>query len=134
MQRYFDGTAALTPQDRAAGVARMVEVARQGALTCAGIFSSAHLVEGIFNSRGVCDWYEQTLAEMSVTMLGDTSSGWQKASAGDVAQLDPARMAQIAAEKALASKHPMELPPDPRWHLRDRGWQNPERHSEFSIQ
>jgi len=44
-------------------------------------------------------------------MIGDTSSGWQKASAGDVSQLDPGRMAQIAAEKALASKDPIELPP-----------------------
>jgi len=52
VQRYFEGTAALSPQDRASGVARMVEVAKQRALTCAGIFSSAQVVEGIFNSRG----------------------------------------------------------------------------------
>lgn len=111
VQRYFEGTAALSPQDRASGVARMVEVAKQRALTCAGIFSSAQVVEGIFNSRGISGWYQQTLAEVSITMIGDTSSGWQKASAGDVSQLDPGRMAQIAAEKALASKDPIELPP-----------------------
>ncbi|HTV66121.1 MAG TPA: TldD/PmbA family protein [Bryocella sp.] len=111
VQRYFERTAALTPQDRAAGVAQMVDVAKRHALTCAGIFSSAHFVEGIVNSRGVSDWYEQTLAEVSITMLGDTSSGWQKANSPDAAQLDAARMAEIASEKTIASKNPIELSP-----------------------
>ncbi len=69
------------------------------------------MVEGIFNSRGVTDWYEQTLAEASITMLGDTSSGWQKANSPDLGQLDPARMAEIAAQKAVDSRGPIELPP-----------------------
>ena len=111
VRRNFESTAALTPQERAAGVAGMVDVARRHALTCAGIFSSAQLIEGIFNSRGIADWYEQTLAEVSITMMGDTSSGWQKANSPDVAQLDPARMAGIAAEKTIASKDPIELAP-----------------------
>jgi predicted Zn-dependent protease len=111
VERYFESTAALTAQDRAAAVGRMVEVAGHYALTCAGIFSSAQVVEGIFNSGGVADWYEQTLAEVSITMLGETSSGWQKVNSPDVAQLDPERMAEIAAEKTIASRNPIELPP-----------------------
>ena len=110
-QRNVDGTSALTPQDRARGVAKIVDVAKRNALTSAGIFSSAQATEGIFNSRGVADWYEQTLAEVSITMIGDTSSGWQKANSPDVAQLDPTRMAEIAAEKAVASKDPIDLAP-----------------------
>ena len=51
-------------------------------------FPPPRSVEGIFNSRGVNDWYEQTLAEASVSMLGDNSSGWQKANSPDAAQLD----------------------------------------------
>ena len=92
VQRYFDGTAAVTPQDRAAGVAQIVDVAKRHALTCAGIFSSSEVVEGIFNSRGVADWYELTLAEASITMLDDSSSGWQKANSSDAKQLDPVRL------------------------------------------
>ncbi len=110
VQRHFDATAALSPQDRAAGVAQMVDVAKRHALTCAGIFSSSQVVEGIFNSRGVADWYEQTLAEVSITMIRDNSSGWQKANSPDVTQLDPARMAQVAADKAIASQNPIDLP------------------------
>jgi len=108
---YFEHTAAISPQDRAAAVADMVRVAAKNDLTAAGIYSSAHFVEGIFNSRGVADWYEQTLAEASITILGGTSSGWQKANSPDVAQLDHSGMARIAADKALASQNPRELPP-----------------------
>ncbi|MGA2904534.1 MAG: TldD/PmbA family protein [Candidatus Korobacteraceae bacterium] len=111
VRRYYDGTARITPEDRAAAVAQMVEVAKRNGLTSAGIFSSAELVEGIFNSRGVTDWYEQTLAEVSVTMLGDTSSGWQKANSPDAARLDPTGLAEIAAQKAIAARNPRELPP-----------------------
>jgi predicted Zn-dependent protease len=111
VRRYYDGTARNTPEDHAAAVAQMVKVATKNGLTTAGIFSSAELVEGVFNSRGVADWYEQTLAEVSVTMLGDTSSGWQKANSPDTAQLDPAGLAEIAAQKAIAARNPRELPP-----------------------
>jgi len=111
VQRYFDDTARMTPDDRASAVAKMVKVATGNGLTTAGIFSTAEMVEGIFNSRGVTDWHEQTLAEVSVTMPGDTSSGWQKANSPDAAQLDPARLAEIAAQKALAAKNPRDLPP-----------------------
>ncbi len=111
VQRYFDCTARLTADDRAAGVARMVDVAKKHSLTSAGIFSSAEGCEGIFNSRGVTDWYEQTLAEASITMIGDTSSGWQKLNATDVERLDPARLAEVAAQKAIASVNPRDLPP-----------------------
>lgn len=111
VQRHFENTAYITADYRAAAVAQMVEVAKRHNLTAAGIFSSAQSVEGIFNSRGLSDWYEQTLAEVSVTMLGDTSSGWQKANSPDAANLDSVRMAEIAAQKTVASHDPQELPP-----------------------
>ena len=100
-----------TPQDRAAAVAQMVDVAKRNRLTTAGVYSSSEVVEGIFNSRGVAHWYEQTLAEVSITMLDDTSSGWQKANSPDARQVDHVRMAEVAAQKAIDSPHPAELPP-----------------------
>ncbi len=111
INRYFEDTARLTPQDRAHGVAAMVNVAKKHNLAAAGIFSSAEIVEGIFNSKGVNAWYEQTLAEVSVSMLDRSSSGWQKANSPDVARLDPVRMAEVAARKAIDSRDPLDLPP-----------------------
>jgi PmbA protein len=107
--RHFAETAATTPQLRAAGVKRIVEVAQEYKLTTAGIFSSSEIVEGIFNSRGLSDWHTQTLAEVSITMLAADSSGWQKANSPDVGNLDPLSLAEIAAKKALDSAHPAEI-------------------------
>jgi predicted Zn-dependent protease len=111
VSRSFEATARLTPQDRAQGVAAVVDVAKKNNLAAAGIFSSAEIVEGIFNSKGVNAWYEQTLAEVSVSMIGSSSSGWQKANSPDRARLDPVRMAEVAAIKAIESKDPRDLPP-----------------------
>lgn len=108
--RHFAETAAITPQLRAEGVKKIVEVAKKHKLTTAGIFSSSESVEGIFNSRGLSNWHTQTLAEVSITMLAADSSGWQKANSPDVANLDPLALAEIAAQKALDSARPAEIP------------------------
>jgi predicted Zn-dependent protease len=108
--RYFDETAAMTPQLRADGVKKIVGIAQKHKLTTAGIFSSSESAEGIFNSRGLSNWHTQTLAEVSITMLGADSSGWQKANSPDVTNLDPLRMAETAAKKALDSARPLEIP------------------------
>jgi predicted Zn-dependent protease len=43
-------------------------------------------------------------------MLAADSSGWQKANSPDVANLDPLALAEVAAQKALDSAHPAEIP------------------------
>jgi predicted Zn-dependent protease len=109
--RHFERTAQITPELRAEGVKKIVGVAEKHRLTSAGVFSSAESFEGIFNSRGLSKWHRQTSAEVSITMLADDSSGWQKASSPDVGNLDPLRLAEIAAQKAVGSAHPREIPP-----------------------
>ena len=108
--RHFEQTANTTPQFRAEAVRQVVEVARKSKLTAAGIFSNSEAVEGIFNSRGLSRWHRQTLGEVSISMIGEDSSGWQKANSPDVSNLDPVRMAEIAAKKALDAAHPKEIP------------------------
>jgi predicted Zn-dependent protease len=110
LSRHFAETAAITPEHRAAAVKKIVEVAQKHKLTTAGIFSSSESVEGVFNSRGLSEWHTETLAEVSITMLADDSSGWQKANSPDVANLDPLRMAEVVAQKAIDSAHPAEIP------------------------
>jgi PmbA protein len=109
--RHFEQSARLTPAQRADAVEKIVSIAKKQELTAAGIFSSSEAIEGIFNSRGLSAWHTQTSAEISITMLAADSSGWQKANSPDVANLNPERLAQIAAEKALKSGRPREIPP-----------------------
>jgi predicted Zn-dependent protease len=108
--RHFQMTAEITPEVRAEGVRKIVGVAERHGLTTAGVFSSAESLDGIFNSRGLSDWHTQTSAEVSITMLGADSSGWQKANSPDVANIDPLALAEIAARKAVESARPREIP------------------------
>jgi predicted Zn-dependent protease len=109
--RHFPQTAAFTPNQRAEAVKKMVSIAQQHNLTAAGTFSNSEAVEGIFNSRGLADWHTQTSSDASITMLGATSSGWQKFNSPNIANLNGEVLAQIAAEKAHQSVNPRELAP-----------------------
>jgi PmbA protein len=108
--RYFDGTAAVTPQDRAAAVHNMVAIAKAAKLTAAGIYSSSQSVEALLNSRGVFQFHRQTSSEISITMLGGDSSGWQKQNSPDSANLRPEELAETATRKAERSASPKEEP------------------------
>lgn len=107
--RHFAETAALTPEQRADAVGKIVAIARRQKLTTAGIFSSSDGIEGIFNSRGLSQWHTQTSAEISITMLAPDSSGWQKANSPDVENLKAQELAETAAEKAIKSANPREV-------------------------
>ena len=109
--RWFEQTAAITPDDRADAVGRIVAVAKKNDLVTAGIYSSAQGAEAIINSNGLSAYHRQTSADVSITMLAKDSSGWQKANAPDVRTLDPVRLAEVAAQKARDSCSPKELPP-----------------------
>ncbi|MGD0215821.1 MAG: TldD/PmbA family protein [Terriglobales bacterium] len=109
--RFFGETAAITPADRAEVVKDVVSIAAKHKLTTAGIYSNSESREGIFNSRGLENWHQQTLAEISITMLAEDSSGWQKLNSPDVRNIDPAHLAETAAQKAVDSVHPREIAP-----------------------
>jgi PmbA protein len=110
-QRAFDSTRAMGPAERARVVAKIVDAAKRNQLTTAGICSVSESVEGIFNSKGLATFHQQTMAEVSITMLGDDSSGWQKLNSPDARNLDPVVLAETAARKARESVHPREVEP-----------------------
>src|SRR6202142_2207650 len=91
--RFFEEASARASAGRAEVVKSIVFVAGKHKLTTAGIYSNSESQEGIFNSRGLANWHRQTLAEVSITMLADDSSGWQKLNSPDMRDLDPARLA-----------------------------------------
>jgi predicted Zn-dependent protease len=109
--RWFDETADVSPADRAEAVGKIVSVAKKNDLVTAGIYSSTQGAEVVINSNGLSTFHRQTLAEVSITMLADNSSGWQKSNSPDVKKLDPVRLAEVAAQKARASRSPEELAP-----------------------
>jgi PmbA protein len=110
-QRWFEQTAAITPADRAETVGKIVSVAKKSGLTTAGIYSSSESAEALINSEGLATFHRQTSAEVSITMLADDSSGWQKSNSPDVKNLDTVGLAEIAAHKTRESRSPKDLPP-----------------------
>lgn len=111
LSRYCEETAAMGAGERAEQVAAMVKIARHGGLNAAGTYSSGESFEALLNSNGVERWHRQTLAEASVTMQAEDSSGWQKQNYTSAKKLDAHRLAEIAAEKAVRSAHPVEVGP-----------------------
>jgi len=109
--RWFEQSAAITPDDRADAVGKIVAVAKKNGLVTAGIYSNSQSAEAVINSNGLSAYHRQTSAEVSITMLAEDSSGWQKANSPDVRNLDPMRLAEIAAQKARDSRGPRELAP-----------------------
>ena len=109
--RKFASTASITPEDRAAAVGKIVDIAKKSNLVTAGIYATSDTFEALVNSRGVNAFHSETKAEISITMLAGDSSGWQKANSPDVANIDARHLAEVSAQKARESAKPIELAP-----------------------
>ena len=111
VSRFFAETAELSPATRAATVAGVIKLAEKNKLTAAGIFSSGSSAYGLFNSRGLSAFHEETLSEFSITMLGPDGSGWAKKTSPYWPEVEPLELAERAAQKALQSQNPREIAP-----------------------
>src|ERR1700689_1638717 len=111
LSRYFDSTATENPMDRARAVTRVCKMAERTKQTAAGIFSSGVHQSILANSRGLFASHQYTDADFSVTILEDNSSGWAKANAPDIRDIDPDALAERASNKAIASRKPRDLEP-----------------------
>lgn len=111
VDRFAAKTAAATPADRARAVAGVCHLAGARNQTAAGIFSTSLSELALANSRGLFEYYQDTRAEFSVTMLEKDSSGWAKATSARIDEIDPRALAERAAEKAADSRSPREIAP-----------------------
>ena len=109
--RFDRDTAEASPQRRAHAVAEAIRIVESASQTAAGIYSTKSAAMGIYNSRGVSAWHEETVACFSITAMAEDSSGWAKASAVRLADLDPAALARGASRKARVSAKPREIDP-----------------------
>lgn len=111
VDRFDEDTAFVTPQDRAEAVAYAIRHVEAAGQTAAGIYSTGVTTFSLLNSRGIFSSYTETMARFSITAIDADSSGWAKASAYRVRDLDPEELARQASHKAFASRLPRELPP-----------------------
>jgi PmbA protein len=109
--RYSEAAARCTPRERAAAVAEAIRVVESQSQIAAGIYSTAHNVEALLNSRGVFRYYFDTLTQFSITAMTDDSSGWAKASSPVHEEVNPVELATSAARKAALSAAPRTIDP-----------------------
>ena len=109
--RFSEKTASVSPEERAHTVRACIALAEKEKLTAAGIFSTGTSSTFLFNSRGVARSHQETSATFSMTVEGETSSGWAKHSAPRVEDVQTEELARRAVEKTLESRNPRELPP-----------------------
>jgi len=111
VERFVEATAAVTATERAQAVRNAIQIAEKHGQTAAGTFSTGAGVYALLNSRGLAAYYSETRAEFSITTLASNSSGWAKKTSPDVREIDAAALAARAAEIAVLSRDPGELPP-----------------------
>ncbi len=109
--RWSAAAANCTPAQRATGVAEAIRIVESYGQSAAGIYSTAHNVETILNSRGLFRYYTDTLTTFSITAMAGDSSGWAKATSANHEDVHPEELARRAARKARDSANPRELSP-----------------------
>jgi predicted Zn-dependent protease len=115
--RYDARTATFSAEKRAQAIKSIVDIALKNGLTAAGIFASGSWAQAIGNSEGLFRYHRETNAECSITMkhvdskTGVESTGWAKQHSPRVGDIDAVALATRAADKALMSANPEEVPP-----------------------
>jgi PmbA protein len=108
---YEEATLDFGSMDRAETVAQIVKSCKTYGLTAAGAFSTVAESLAIANSKGVFAYQKGSTATLSLTVLGENSSGWAEVRDKNVQNIDPQKLAEIAVDKAIKSKDPVEIPP-----------------------
>lgn len=111
LDRLDRETAELSPKARAETVRKVIDRAEKDGLTAAGVFSCGSSALALYNSRGLAAFHEESISEFSVTMLGESSSGWAKRTGPRWQTLGVDELAERAARKALGSREPREASP-----------------------
>lgn len=108
---FVQATADFSPESRAAGVKTAVELFRKDDLQAAGIFDNGSGATALANSRGLWAYNKATDSSFSISAMSKDSSGWAQDNDTDVTKLNVAKIAGVAAQKALASRNPDKIDP-----------------------
>jgi predicted Zn-dependent protease len=115
---YFDSTAGLDPEKRAAATKSAIDAAESAGGAGSNIFVAGFLeanagANAIATSRGLFAYHRSTSANLGVTARtpDGTGSGWSNAGARDWGKINAAALGSIASQKAVASRNPRAIEP-----------------------
>jgi predicted Zn-dependent protease len=110
---FFEPTARATPEGRAERARRVLAVSQSKGLIAASYMTTSASVVALANSAGLFAYHASTDSTISMTFRtkDGTGSGWAATNARNFEELDVESAARIAADKAVRSMSPRELPP-----------------------
>ncbi|MDQ6766230.1 MAG: TldD/PmbA family protein [Candidatus Eremiobacteraeota bacterium] len=108
---YDETTATATPDMRAAAVNDVAKVMRVHSLYGAGYVSTQSDALAIANTKGVKRFHRSSDSAINIKAIGSDSSGYAEGYSRRFDDLEPAKLAERAAKKAVASKTPRSLDP-----------------------
>ncbi len=110
VETFVKKTAKFSNIERAEAVKEIVEVAKKSELTSYGSVSNGSAEICISNSHGTFAYAACDDIYCNIVMAGSDSTGFAQAGSRDVGDIDFKKLAQKAAQKALRSKHPKDVP------------------------
>jgi predicted Zn-dependent protease len=115
---FVVGTADLDAEARAEAIERAISAASAAGKAAGAIFAAGYLEANaraiaVATSNGLFAYHRTTDADFSVTARtpDGTGSGWAHGGARDWNAVDPVAIGRVAAQKAVASRSPQEIPP-----------------------
>jgi predicted Zn-dependent protease len=115
---FVEATADLDAEGRAEVIGRAIGAATAAGKAAGTIFAAGYLEANtraiaVATSHGLFAYHRTTDADFSVTARtpDGTGSGWARGGARDWNAVDPVAIGRIAAQKAVASRNPSEIPP-----------------------
>ncbi len=100
-----------SPTEKAGVLNEIFSHARESKVKVAGLFTTGYRNLYLANSLGHEAYYEQTFAELSMTVMGEDSTGYAAQSGLKVSEIDPQDIYNTALHKCLMGKNPKDIEP-----------------------
>jgi len=110
---FFEDAAQATPEWRAGSAATAIDLSKQKDVVSAGFVETQGSIRAVANSKGLFAFDRFTAADYNLTARtpDGSGSGWASRSYNELRQLDPAKLAAAAIEKAALSRNPAAIEP-----------------------
>jgi predicted Zn-dependent protease len=110
---FFEDAATATPEWRASSVATAIDLSKSKDVISAGFVETRASIQAVANSKGLFAYDRSTAADYNLTARtpDGSGSGWASKSFNELRQLEPAKLAGTAIEKAAQSKSPAAIEP-----------------------
>jgi predicted Zn-dependent protease len=110
---FFESTAGLTPEQRAAAVMAITRPAQQRGMVSTGFLTSSAGAQAVATKRGLFAYNQASRVNFTTTVRtpDGTGSGWAGTGESDWSKVRPAELAERAIRKAELSRNPQAVEP-----------------------